>query len=191
MAWPGYEEIPGWIVEGYSTLFSEIDVQLSGAGSPGLVAVPAGVGSLAQAAVTHYRSRPASLPAPAVLTVEPGTAACVLASLTMREPVSVETGTTTMAGLNCGTVSGLAWPYLRDGLDAAVAVTDAGSAAAARDLGALGLSCGPCGAASLAGVRAALTGAGSAERRAALAVGPHTIVVLLSTEGAAANPHTV
>jgi diaminopropionate ammonia-lyase len=165
MAWPGYEEIPGWIVEGYSTLFAEVDAQVSDAGSPGLVVVPAGVGSLAQAAVTHYRSRPASLPAPAVLTVEPGTAACVLASLTAREPVSVETGTTTMAGLNCGTVSSLAWPYLRDGLDAAVAVTDAASAGAARDLRSLGVSCGPCGAASLAGVRAALTGAGGADGR--------------------------
>ena len=24
-AWPGYEEIPGWIVDGYDTLFTEID----------------------------------------------------------------------------------------------------------------------------------------------------------------------
>ncbi|MFJ2030108.1 diaminopropionate ammonia-lyase [Streptosporangium sp. NPDC087985] len=188
MAWPGYEQIPGWIVEGYSTLFAEIDAQLSDAGSPGLVVVPAGVGSLAQAAVTHYRSRP---PAPALLSVEPDTAACVLASLTRRRPVSVETGVTTMAGLNCGTLSSLAWPYLRDGLDAAVAVTDADSAAAVRDLATLGVSSGPCGAASLAGVRAALTGTGNAERRAALDVGSHTIIVLLSTEGAAANPHAL
>ncbi|GAA4562539.1 diaminopropionate ammonia-lyase [Planotetraspora kaengkrachanensis] len=191
MAWAGYEEIPGWIVEGYSTLFAEIDAQLSDAGSSGLVVVPAGVGSLAQAAVTHYRSLPESGPAPAVLTVEPGTAACVLASLTAGEPVEVETGTTTMAGLNCGTVSSLAWPYLRDGLDAAVAVTDAACAAAVRTLRPLGVPCGPCGAASLAGARAALTGPGCAERRAALAAGPHTVVVLLSTEGAAANPHVV
>ena len=37
-AWPGYEQVPGWIVEGYSTLFAEIDAQLSDAGcaSPGL-----------------------------------------------------------------------------------------------------------------------------------------------------------
>ena len=26
-AWPGYEEIPHWIVDGYSTMFSEIDAQ--------------------------------------------------------------------------------------------------------------------------------------------------------------------
>jgi diaminopropionate ammonia-lyase len=190
-AWPGYEQIPGWIVEGYSTLFAEIDRQLgaTGAGSPGLVVVPAGVGSLAQAAVTHYRSRAAG-PAPAaLLSVEPDTAACVLASLGRQEPVSVPTGTTTMAGLNCGTPSSLAWPFLRDGLDAAVAVTDADSARAARDLAAAGVSSGPCGSASLAGARAALTGEGAAGRRTALAVGPASTVVLLSTEGSAANPH--
>ncbi|MEV0742668.1 diaminopropionate ammonia-lyase [Streptomyces sp. NPDC050549] len=186
--WPGYERIPGWIVEGYSTLFAEIDEQL-GAGAPGLVVVPAGVGSLAQAAVTHYRSRRDGAAATALLTVEPVTAACVLAGLGRGELVSVPTGTTTMAGLNCGTVSSLAWPLLRDGLDAAVAVTDADSAGAARDLAAAGVSAGPCGAASLAGARAALTGAGATGRRRALAVGPDSTVVLLSTEGTTANPH--
>ncbi|MFC8125844.1 diaminopropionate ammonia-lyase [Streptomyces sp. NPDC057302] len=191
-AWPGYERVPRWIVEGYSTLFTEIDSQLAAAGArlPDLVAVPVGVGSLAQAAVTHYRSRPtAGEPAPALLSVEPEAAACVIESLIRGELTSVVTGDTAMAGLNCGTPSSLAWPYLRDGLDAAVAVTDAGSARAARELAALGVSSGPCGAASLAGVRAALTGEGAEGRRADLGLGPAATLVLLSTEGAEANPH--
>ena len=56
--WPGYEQVPGWVVEGYSTLFAEVDAQLSEArvAQPALVVIPAGVGSLAQAGVTHYRS---------------------------------------------------------------------------------------------------------------------------------------
>lgn len=58
------------------------------AAGPDLVAVPVGVGSLAQAVLTHYRGRPAG-PAPALLAVEPETAACVLASLDAGEPVSV------------------------------------------------------------------------------------------------------
>ncbi len=188
-AWPGYEQVPRWIVEGYSTLFAEIDAQLSDAGAapPGLVAVPVGVGSLAQAAIAHYRGR-SDGPAPALLAVEPDTAGCVLASLIRADRVSVPTGTTIMAGLNCGTPSLLAWPYLRDGLDAAVAVTDAGSIAAARALAASGIAAGPCGGAALAGARAALNGEGAEARRGALAVGPGTTVVLLSTEGAAANP---
>ncbi|NEB00900.1 diaminopropionate ammonia-lyase [Streptomyces sp. SID13726] len=189
-AWQGYERIPGWIVEGYSSLCAEIDEQLAAEGiveGPGLVAVPVGVGSLAQAVVTHYRGHPSGR-APALLSVEPEAAPCVLESLTRGEPVSVTTSETTMAGLNCGTPSSIAWPHLRDGLDAAVAVTDADSARAATDLAALGVSSGPCGAASLAGLRAALTGAGAAERRTALDLGPASVVVLLSTEGAAANP---
>jgi diaminopropionate ammonia-lyase len=190
-AWPGYEQVPGWIVEGYSTLFAEIDAQLSASevGPLRLVVVPAGVGSLAQAAVTHYRSRPDGA-ATALLAVEPDTAAGVLASLARGELVSVPTGVTIMAGLNCGTPSSLAWPYLRAGLDGAVAVTDAESAAALRELADDGIAAGPCGAAALADARAALTGKGADARRAALAIGPDATVVLTCTEGAAANPLT-
>jgi diaminopropionate ammonia-lyase len=187
--WPGYEQVPTWIVEGYSTLFAEVDAQLSEAGvaAPALVVIPAGVGSLAQSAVIHYRSREDSSTT-ALLTVEPRTAACILASLACGELGTISTSETIMTGLNCGTPSMLAWPYLRDGLDAAVAVADADSARAARDLAGYGIPAGPCGGASLAGARAALTGAGAEARRASLAIRPDTTVVLLSTEGSAANP---
>ncbi|MEV6117792.1 diaminopropionate ammonia-lyase [Streptomyces sp. NPDC052109] len=190
-AWPGHERIAGWIVEGYSTLCAEIDEQLADRGvseGPDLVSIPVGVGSLAQAVITHYRSR-VSGPAPALLAVEPEAAPCVLASLIRGEVVSVTTGETIMAGLNCGTPSSLAWPYLRDGLDAAVAVPDSAGARAAARLAALGVPAGPCGAAALAGLRTALTGAGAAERRTALGLDTTSVVVLLSTEGASANPH--
>ncbi|MEV6293067.1 diaminopropionate ammonia-lyase [Streptomyces sp. NPDC051896] len=190
-AWPGHERIPRWIVEGYSTLCAEIDEQLAVRGvrdGPDLVSVPVGVGSLAQAVVTHYRSRDRGR-APALLSVEPETAACVLASLVQGEAVSVATGETTMAGLNCGTPSSLAWPFLYGGLDAAVAVPDSAGARAAARLAALGVSSGPCGAAALAGLHAALTGAGADERRAALGLDATSVVVLLSTEGTSANPH--
>ncbi|MFD4509132.1 diaminopropionate ammonia-lyase [Streptomyces sp. NPDC058457] len=191
-AWPGYERIPGWIVEGYSTLTAEIDEQLTAEGittGPDLVCVPVGVGSLAQSVITHYRSRPTGA-APALLSVEPDTAACVLASLAAGEPVGVTTGHTIMAGLNCGTPSSIAWPYLHGGLDAAVAVSDADSTRAAAALAALGVPSGPCGAATLAGLRAALTGTGAEERRTALGIGTTSVIVLLSTEGPAANPHS-
>lgn len=118
--------------------------------------------------------------------MEPETAACVLASLAAGTPVSVTTGDTVMAGLNCGTPSSLAWPYLYGGLDAAVAVPDAASVRAAADLAGLGVSSGPCGAAPLAGLRTVLTGAGAEERRRALGLDAASVVVLLSTEGAPA-----
>jgi diaminopropionate ammonia-lyase len=197
-AWPDYQQVPAWIAEGYSTLFAEAGDQLAAAGTapPALVVVPVGVGSLAQAAVAHYRARdtPSGEPAASVLhrtallAVEPDTAACLLASLQAAAPVSVPTAATIMAGLNCGTVSAAAWPYLRAGLDAAVAVSDAAARQAVADLTAAGICAGPSGAASLAGARAALTGPGSASRRGILAAGPDSAVILLNTEARAAAP---
>lgn len=181
-AWAGYESVPAWIVEGYGTLLAELDRQfaereLSG---PDLVSVPVGVGSLAQAVVTHYR--PGGR-APAILAVEPQTAAGVLASLHAAARQSVPTAGTVMAGLNCGTPSSLAWPVLAAGLDAAIAVPDQLAIQAGADLGRLGVRSGPSGAASLAGVRAALTGPGAGVRRAGLGVTGSSVVLLLSTEG--------
>jgi len=169
-AWEGYTEVPGWIVDGYRTLLEELDEQLGAA--PDLIAVPVGVGSLLEAVVRHHR-RP-GLPHPTVLSVEPDTAACVLESLHAGRPVTVPTGDSVMAGLNCGTVSASAWPVLYGGLDAAVAVSDDDSLRAVADLGALGVSSGPSGAATLAGIRAAAD---------SLRLPDDAVVVLLSTEG--------
>jgi diaminopropionate ammonia-lyase len=174
-AWPGYEEVPGWIVDGYETLLDEIDESLGR--SPDLVAVPVGVGSLAQAVVAHYRR--SGRPHPTVLSVEPDTAACLLASLAAGRPTTVPTGATVMAGLNCGTVSSAAWPVLSAGCDAAIAITDAEALQASADLAALDVSSGACGAAPLAGVRVVLT---DPKRRAALDLPEDAVVVLLSTE---------
>jgi diaminopropionate ammonia-lyase len=69
---------------------------------------------------------------------------------------------------------------LRDGCDAAIAISDEEALRAVADLDRLGVSSGPSGAATLAGARAALTESG---RRAALGVDENSVVVLLSTEG--------
>lgn len=50
-----------------------------------------------------------------VLAVEPDTAACVITSFATGRPSTVPTGATVMAGLNCGTISSLAWPVLATG----------------------------------------------------------------------------
>jgi diaminopropionate ammonia-lyase len=183
-AWDGYEQIPRWIVDGYSTLFVETDEQLAAAGAANLdlVVVPVGVGALANAAVHHYRS---GQHAPTVLTVEPDRAPAVITSLRANRPVSVTTQPTIMNGLNCGTPSSIAWPYLAAGVDAAVTVTDAEAALAVADLAAAGLDCGPCGAATLAGARAVLL---APDRRTDLALDEDAVLVLFSTESRAANP---
>jgi diaminopropionate ammonia-lyase len=165
-AWPGYEIVPQYIVDGYSTLFREIDVQ------PDLVVVPMGVGSVAQAAVTHYRSGSVT---PIVLGVEPVRASCITSSLLAGEPVTVPTSTTVMAGLNCGTPSSLAWPVLRAGLDAAVTVEEAEALQAVEDLAAAGISSGASGAATLAGLRVA---------HGRLPLTESSTIVLISTEAA-------
>jgi diaminopropionate ammonia-lyase len=206
-AWPGYEEIPQLIVAGYDTMFSEIDTQL-GEQVPDLIAVPTGVGSLLLAALQHCPSTSSghmrtgsghmrtssghmrtssghistgSGPGPAVLAVEPVTAACVTASLAAHTRISVDTSVSTiMAGLNCGTISTIAWPVIRDQLGAAVTVTDDQARVAMQRLHELGIRAGPSGAASLAGVRVAFS---DADQRAALAVEADTVVILISTEG--------
>jgi diaminopropionate ammonia-lyase len=183
-AWPGYTDMPQLIVDGYSTIFVEADAQLRDAGidTADLVAIPVGVGSLAEAGIRHYRR---SVPAPAVLSVEPVNAPSALVSLQNGAPTTVPTSYTIMAGLNCGTPSANSWPYLEKGLDAAVTVSEDEAEQAVRDLKKLGVDAGPCGAASLAGVRAV---AGHPSWRATVPLGQDAVVVLLSTESRAANP---
>src|SRR5690606_19811295 len=159
--WEGYAEVPAWIVDGYGTLFAEIDTQLGGEPAD-LVAVPTGVGSLLQAALAHFRRGDVG---PAVVSVEPHNAACVYASVTAERMVRVDTGYTSMAGLNCGTVSASAWPAIRAGLDAALITNDDDAARARADLATLGIDAGPCGAAPLAALRAVLGGDDAAEFR--------------------------
>jgi diaminopropionate ammonia-lyase len=178
-AWQGYEQIPQWIADGYQTLFQEIDEQLHGRVAD-LVAVPTGVGSLLQAALQHY-GHPNLRERPAIVAIEPATAACVTASVAAGRPISVDTSQPTiMAGLNCGSVSTIAWPAIRDGLDASVTVIDSQAVAAMHRLNGLGISAGPCGGAALAGVRQALD---NPDRRASLAITGDSVLVLISTDG--------
>lgn len=175
-AWPGYETVPKWIVDGYATLFDEVSDQLDG--GPTLVVVPAGVGSLAHAAVLHcQRNRDWR-----AVTVEPKVAACITASLAKGEPVTTTPGTTVMAGLNCATPSSLAFPELLSTLDGGVWVTDDEAAKASKKLGEAGIDSGPCGAASLA----ALPHIASSAAASRLLASDFT-VLLLNTEGTKAS----
>jgi diaminopropionate ammonia-lyase len=175
-SWPGYEDVPQWIVDGYATLFDEAAEQAAtlGAGID-LVVVPAGVGSLAHAAVLFGRTRRECR----IVSVEPVVAGCLQASLAAGAPTTVPTGETRMAGLNCGTPSYLAWPDLERGLAGGVVIDDAAAADAVADLKALGVDSGPCGAASLAALRILAT----EPARSHLGLGPESSVLLLNTEG--------
>src|SRR6478735_6525729 len=143
-SWDGYADVPAHVIEGYTTIFAEVDEQL-GAASVDLVVVPMGVGALTAAVVAHYSAYAS------VVAVEPLTAACGLASARAGAPAFVPgPHDSIMAGLNCGTVSLLAWPTVLAGVDAFVAVADDAAERAMRDLAALGVVAGETGAASLA-----------------------------------------
>ncbi|KAI4127227.1 MAG: hypothetical protein LQ347_004686 [Umbilicaria vellea] len=179
VAWPGYEDIPQLIVDGYSTMFSEIDSQAADlvARAPDLVIVPIGAGSFGQAVVTHYGRRGRSTQ---VLAVEAEAAACLHESLKTDESAALVPGETIMNGLCCGILSTIAWPVLQHGLVGSVTVTDIEAHDAVRLLKSLGVEVGPCGAASLAALQSVMRypDAGSA-----LGLGKDSVVVLLSTEG--------
>ena len=186
VGWPGYEQVPAWVVEGYGTIFWEVDAQLAARGeeAPDVVVIPVGVGGLAAAAVRHWRRRGLRRP-PRLLGVEPLAAACVLRSLQAGRVVTVPgPHDSIMAGLNCGTPSLVAWPLLRSGLDAVVAVADERARQAMRDLAAAGIVAGETGAASLAGLAEATGGRAAGRLRTALGLGAGTRVLLVCTEGA-------
>ena len=151
----------------------EIDDQLKGEHAD-LVVTPVGVGSLAQAVVEHFKRGDTTR----ILSVEPDTAACLHKSLQRGESRYEPPVSSIMAGLNCGAVSLISWPLLQCGVDASLTVSDYESHVASLFLKTLGISAGPCGAASLAAVRR-LTPADKAE----LGLNQDSVVVLLSTEG--------
>ena len=141
-AWPGYETVPAWVIDGYATIGAEIAIE------PDLVAVQIGVGSFASAMVRRFAGV-------RIVGVEPASAACALASIEAGEPVEVPgPHDSVMAGLNCGRVSPLAWPLLSRGIEAFAAVSDDRAREAAVLLARDGVIAGESGAAGLAGLLA-------------------------------------
>lgn len=183
-SWPGYEQTPRDVIDGYATIFHEIDEQLAqqAAPQPDLVLVQVGVGALAAAVVRHYRALPHP---PRIVGAEPTRAACLLASLQAGQIVSIpEPQDSIMAGLNCGTPSLVAWPIVSAGLDLLVAIDDERAREAMRALAADGIVAGETGAAGLAGLLDLCQAAELAELRAAVGLTPGASVLVICTEGA-------
>lgn len=180
-SWPGYTTVPTWVVDGYSTLFAELDAQLTEHGVTGidLLPVQVGVGAFATAAVAHVLDTPAR-----VLAVEPAGAACAMASVAAGRVLTVpsEQGTI-MAGLDCGTPSALAFPSLQAGVDAFTAIEDDWAEWAVRALARSGVHAGESGAAALAGLYALYEGPFRAVAYEWLGLGPDSVVVSVVTEG--------
>ncbi|MFV1999775.1 MAG: pyridoxal-phosphate dependent enzyme, partial [Acidimicrobiia bacterium] len=112
-SWPGYEVVPQWVIDGYSTMMSEVDDQTGELGlpEPTVIVAPMGVGALGAAIVAHYGNHK---PRPVVIGGEPTDAACVMAALEAGEIVTIPgPHNTMMAGLSCGTASPIAMPAIK------------------------------------------------------------------------------
>ena len=184
-SWTGYEEIPRWVMEGYSTIMTEIDDELARHSdkNPELIAVQFGVGALAAAVVRHYH-QPGSNECPKILSVEPLRAACMLASMEAGEIVTVPgPHDSIMAGLNCGRPSVIAWPIVSQGIDAFIAIPDERAREAMRALARAGIVAGETGAAGLAGLIELLTGPEKAQNREALRLDERSSALVFVTEG--------
>ena len=182
-SWPGYEAPPRAVVEGYSTMFFEIDdaVAERGLPSPDLVVLQAGVGSFAAAGLRHYRGAPGG---PRALVVEPTSAGCLMASARAGDLTLVPgPHDSTMAGLNCGLPSELVWPVVLAGTDLFVCIDDSYAEQAMQALAEEGIVAGESGAAGVGGLLA-LREQGTAEDVDAAGLRPEACVLLVNTEGA-------
>lgn len=178
-SWPGYDVTPRRVIEGYTTIFHEVDQAVASAqvAQPTAVFIPVGVGAFMASAVSHYRSRPDTI---SIIGVEPATANCVQESTVAGSMVAVPgPHPSIMVGLNCGTPSMVAWPAVSTGVDWFVSVDDDPARRAMRDLAACGIVAGETGAAALAGLRAFQEHAPEAAR-----LGPSSCVLVIVTEGA-------
>ena len=176
-AFEDYEEIPQWIIEGYGTLLEEVEEQLAERGlKADAIVTPIGVGSLGNAVVRFAKSNGRVIK---VIAVEPESAACLNENLREGRYFTVETGKTIMDGMCCGTVSRTAWPVLREGVDVSVTVGERECHEAVVWLQENGVDAGPCGAATLAGLRKVL----EEGKKKEIGLGEDSVVVLLCTEG--------
>jgi diaminopropionate ammonia-lyase len=184
MSWPGYERIPLWVIEGYSTMLWEIDDELErrNEAGPDLVVVQVGVGAFAAAVVRHFRCLGAS-PRPKLMSVEPTSADCLLESVEAGNIVTVPgPHDSIMSGLNCGKPSLVAWPTVSRGIDLLVAVDDEPAHEAMRLAADSGVVSGETGAAGLGGLLELLRAGRQEVARKAL--GEKTRVLLFNCEGA-------
>ena len=177
-AWDGYEEIPEWIMQGYTTLLFEAAEQIREA--PTHLFLQAGVGSMAGAvaAVAHEAWGDVH-----VYTVEPTEVACFYDSFRCADGLAHKaagSGRTEMAGLNCAIPCKTAWELLSGLADGAFACGDAVTEQGIRYLHRHepSVTAGESGAVT-AGLLMKL-----AETGAPIPLGPDSVILLVNTEGA-------
>lgn len=191
-SWPGYEAVPTWIVQGYTTMAREAADQLAQAGHPRPthVFLQAGVGAMAGGVLGCLAARYGDQ-APVFVSVEPEDIPCIyrsaLAGDGQPHTVAGEAGTI-MAGLNCGTPCSLTWPVLRDGVTWYFACPDAVAEAGMRRLGRplpgdQAVVSGESGAVTAGLLDWLTTRPDLADLRQRMGLDGESVVLLFSTEG--------
>lgn len=183
-SWPGYERIPGLVMQGYTAMIREALRQLPE--PPTHVFVQAGVGGVA-AAVAGYLALEFGAARPVFTVVEPARAACLYASADAGKPVVIAHGEpTVMAMLECYDPSPLAFRVLCRVADAFMTVDEDDAVAVMNRLarptgGDPAVVAGESGGAGLAGLMAA---ARDPSVRSALGLNATSRVLVFNTEGA-------
>ena len=191
-SWEGYEDIPTWVMQGYTTMVAEAQVQLAAQGiiKPTHIFIQGGVGALAAAVIGFYRQRFGD-DQPVTVIVEPDAAACLLESAEFGDgqPHATEGDLQTiMAGLVCRKPSPLAWDVLWDCADAFVACPDYVAAKGMRVYavplkGDPFLISGESGAVTLGALMFIAEYPEFAPLKDQLRLGPNSQVLLINTEG--------
>jgi diaminopropionate ammonia-lyase len=183
-SWPGYERIPGLVMQGYTALVREALRETPA--TPTHVFVQAGVGGIA-AAAAGYMMETLGTARPRFVVVEPARAACVLESFRAGGPVRIPHGEpTVMAMLECYDPSPLAFRILARAADAFMTVEEEDAVAIMRRLahpaaGDRPVVAGESGGVGLAGLVRAMA---DPAIRAELGLGPDSRILVVNTEGA-------
>jgi diaminopropionate ammonia-lyase len=183
-SWPGYERIPGLVMQGYTVIVREMLREL--AEPPTHVFVQAGVGGVAAAIAAHLAIVLGDR-RPVFVVVDPARAACIFETAKAGHPVKIRHGEpTVMAMLECHEPSPLAWRVLSRVADGFMTVEDADAIAVMNRLARPAgndpaIVAGESGGAGLAGlVRAAST----PEVRTKLGLDATSRAFVINTEGA-------
>lgn len=183
-SWPGYERIPGLVMQGYTAIVREAMRQMPE--PPTHVFIQAGVGGIAAALAGHFAVLLGDQ-RPAMIVVEPARAACIFETARAGHPVKVPHGpATVMAMLECYEPSALAWRALARAADAFMTVEEDDAVAAMNRLarpspGDPAIVAGESGGAGLAGL---MRVAAEPSERESLGLGPEARVLVVNTEGA-------
>ena len=138
-AWEGYEDIPSWVMQGYTVMADEALEQLNqlGIDKPTHIFIQAGVGSLAAAVIGYFASK-FNDHRPITVVVEPNKADCFYQSALAGDGrPRIVTGDldTIMAGLACGEPNPVAWDILGSMAEMFISCPDYISANGMRILG--------------------------------------------------------